>query len=193
MPVLKALALVALAIPLASAVPPPQAPAELVAVNFPLVHQVMCDRSRGTAFRVGPNEFMTVAHVAANYGCTINGAPFTIRTINWKLDAAEIDLPIRKLGAIEVSCDGFIPGKWYYAVGYAYGLPYQSMIAVYAVKNPHNSGMQIFKGRGTFIPGMSGGPVLDDQGRAVGTVNAYNADYGLSFSRAFKDTIVCQA
>jgi S1-C subfamily serine protease len=38
------------------------------------------------------------------------------------------------------------------------------------------------------IPGMSGGPVIDQTGAVVGTTNAYMPDTGISFSRDLRDT-----
>ena len=178
---------------LAFAVPvtPQEMPGETQVVDYPLVHQVRCTKVRGTAFRIGRTDFATAAHVAANYGCTVEDAPFTIISIEGRLDAARINVPIPKLGAIEISCEGFRPGEWYYSIGYANGEPRQLLVPVYAIANRHVSGMQLFIGKNTFIPGMSGGPVLDSLGRAVGIVNAYNAHYRISFSRAFKDTDLC--
>ena len=43
------------------------------------------------------------------------------------------------------------------------------------------------------IPGQSGGPMLSNAGAVVGTNNAYNPFYPVSFSRALKDTIICQS
>lgn len=168
-----------------SAAPPP--PTE---TNFPLVHQVVCAEGKGTAFRVGRNTFLSVAHVASLTGCTIDGAPFTA-TLDGPRDFAILDVPINRGGALKINCDGFTPGEWYFAIGFAKGLPVQALVTVLATYAKLPNGMRVLIGSPTFIPGMSGGPVLNSRGEVVGTVNAYNRIYPLSFSRALRDTEAC--
>ena len=186
------LALVPLA--MASVATSSDMPGETRIVDYPLVHRVMCEGGdiRGSAFRIAPTLFATAAHVAALDGCTLDGDPVSVAEINGILDSAVIQAGKPKGGAFPVSCAGFTPGHWYYAVGYAYGAPVQMMVPVYAVTRRHMSGMQIFKGPELFIGGMSGGPVMDSAGNAVGVVNARNVEAKISFSRAFKDTVLCR-
>ena len=185
MPVLKALALVALAMPLASA---SQTPARNY---YQQVHQVMCDRSRGTAVRISEDTYLSVHHVSVNKGCRINGE--MIRVVE---ESPELDFSIlhtsRTGRGMKISCEGIRPGSWVFAVGYANGWPIQRMTMHLATPHKSNSGFVVLLGHDTVIPGMSGGPVLNAKGEIVGMVNAYNRVFGMSFSRDLKDTSVCQ-
>jgi hypothetical protein len=53
-------------------------------------------------------------------------------------------------------------------------------------------GFYVLFGAETVIPGQSGGPLLNQAGEAVGTVNAFNPFLGISYSTPFKDTQICQ-
>jgi hypothetical protein len=163
-------------------------------VNYPLVHQVLCEDGslRGSAFRVGESEFITAAHVAANLGCTIDGEKIEIEAIKGETDFAEIRSGKAKGGKFDIDCGGFIPGHWYFAVGYAYGAPTQTLTPVYATARFHKSGLRALLGT-QFIRGMSGGVVFDEFGKAVGIVNALILGTDWSLSRELKDTPLCQS
>lgn len=180
-----------LALVLSSAATPQESPGASRFAAYPLIHQVKCAKVLGTAFRIGRTTFETAAHVASNVGCTIDGAPVSIASIDGQLDAATISAPIPSPDAAQIDCGGFKVGQWYWADGYANGLPLQLLMPVYAAAYHHASGLQILVGPELFIPGMSGGPVMDSSGRVVGIVNAYNREYRVSLSRALKDTNVC--
>jgi S1-C subfamily serine protease len=53
------------------------------------------------------------------------------------------------------------------------------------------TGKRVLIGEYNYIPGMSGGPVLDELGQVVGTVNAYIPGTPISLSREMRDTSVC--
>lgn len=159
--------------------------------QYPLVHQVVCDRAKGTAFRIGPTTFLSVAHVTSNTGCTIDGYYFTARN-DGESDFSILDVPSDKLGGFKINCDGFIPGEWYYAIGYAQGLPWQQTVTILATYVKIPNGMRLLLGSPTVIPGMSGGPVINSRGEVVGTVNMYTRGAPLSYSRALRDTEVCR-
>ena len=161
-------------------------------VHYPLVHQVMCDRVAGTAFRISKTHFFTASHVSSNSGCRIGGKAITVTQNAGDLDVAEISVPMPSDQAFKVNCGGFIPGHWYFAVGNARGEKRQTMVTVYATYAmwPRN-GERVLIGPETFIPGMSGGPVLDEQGEVVGVVNMLVNGTPISLSRELKETVLC--
>lgn len=170
--------------------PPPQ----MVFQNYPLVSRVDCGNVRGSAFRIGGNHWLSVAHVTSHKGCTINGEPITVTEQDGFNDFARLDTPTGAPNGFEIDCNGFIPGRWYWAIGYAHGLDFQTAVAIYATIYFHENGMRAFTdSENMVIPGQSGGPVIDPQTlKVVGTVNAYNPFYGVSFSRELKDTSLCK-
>jgi hypothetical protein len=187
---IKALALAGVAPLIVSASPaPPETYRQIV--HYPLVHQVLCLEGKGTAFRVGRTRFLSVAHVTTMHGCTIDGAPVIDNIEDRKSDSSEVDVPTPKLGGFKINCNGFRPGEWVWAVGYAYGLPIQTGIALYPTYLKAPDGKRILIGPYNVIPGMSGGPILNSNGEVVGLVNAYLPGTPLSFSRELKDTAAC--
>ena len=159
--------------------------------NYPMVHQVICAGGKGTAFRIGPTTLVTAEHVSAIGGCTVDGIPFTA-TPEKDLDVAILDYPLPRLGGMRINCEGFKPGRYYFAVGYAKGWPWQTMVVLYATYRKADNGQRMLLGSPTVIPGQSGGPVMDETGAVVGVVNAYSPFFPISFSRELKDTSLCK-
>lgn len=169
--------------------------------THPHVKQVICTfangmQGRGTAWRVSKGRFASVSHVTGRGGaCTLDG----------KLIAVEYDDPFGDFsiirveddveGGIPVNCSGYYHGYNYYSVGFARGAPWSVVITLRSNKllDPflYRPGWSLFSGIEHVIPGMSGGPILDRYGRAVGAVNAYNKQKGLSWSRPLQETPLC--
>ena len=168
--------------------------ADYIAFNqYPLIHQVSCREGSGTAFRVGPRHFYSVAHVTALHQCKVDGKPIKVTEQDGLHDFSQfdVDLPARK--HLGINCTGFIPGHWYWSVGYAFGAPFQTSIALYATAARDGNGRRVLLGQHTVIPGMSGGPIFDEVGRVVGLVNAYIPGSPISLSRELRDTDACGA
>lgn len=162
-------------------------------VQYPLIKRVLCDEGRGTAFRVGQNHWASVAHVTSMTNCEVEGQAIAITDQDGPHDFARFDTETGTPNGLKVNCDGFIPGRWYWAVGHAHGAPFQIEIALYATYRVSRDGKHELIGPYTVIPGMSGGPVLDEDGAVVGTVNSYVENTSTSFSRELKDTSICRA
>lgn len=165
-------------------------PVTRLADPYPQVRQVMCLASNraGSAFRVSRNLMVSAAHVTRNKGCTIDGQPFTVLASDGDADWSIIYLPGE--GGAKINCEGFKPGQWYYAVGYAHAVPWQTIVGLFSRFDHHVSGMALFSHMA--IPGQSGGAVFNLAGEIVGIVNARNEEYDISFSRALKDTPLCR-
>lgn len=177
----------ALAVVAATVAPEP----DIRVVIYPLVHKVSCDEGSGSAFRVGLNHWASVAHVTTMHNCTVEGQKIAVTEQNGSKDFSRFDTRLGISNGFRVNCAGFLPGHWYYAVGHAFGRDFQTLISVYATYAKSPNGQRVLIGPYDFIPGMSGGPVLDSAGSVVGTVNAYIPETPISLSRELKDTSIC--
>ena len=179
----------AIALALSSPASLPAAPQ--VFGDYPLVKKVQCDEGSGTAFRVGRTRFLSVDHVTKHTNCRIEGVQFWTQA-EPKLDFSVLDVPLPRGGAFKISCEGFVRGRHYWAIGHAYGGP-QRVIGLYSYGYRAANGMDILIGSPTVIPGMSGGIVMNSAGEAVGTVNMFSPFFPISLSRALKDTSLCNS
>jgi hypothetical protein len=176
------------------------------AYTHPHVVQVICETpvvtqqgvkirvGKGTAWRLSKGHFASVSHVTRSAGCRINGKPIHVAYDDpfgdFSLLLAEDDVE----GGIKYDCAGFTHGKAYFSLGYARGSQQSVSITLYANNLATNPLFlwQMFSGIETVIPGMSGGPILNDAGEVVGSVNAYNTEQGKSWGRSLKETILCR-
>lgn len=136
-------------------------------------------------FRIGPDRLITAAHVTSHGRCSIAGAPAETVREDGALDVAELRSVARRQ-FLELNCRGFRRGRWYRAIGYAGGelrvnLPWQA------------AGFGDAPGKAEFLgeayPGMSGGPVIDRDGRVTGvTLQRFPAR-----ARALASTWLCGA
>jgi hypothetical protein len=165
----------------------------IVFAHYPLVHRIDCLEGRGSAFRVGGVHWLSVAHVTALHACSIDDQPITVTEQDGKRDFSRLDAGIMPANGFKINCGGFIPGRWYFAVGFPWGGPIQVAIPIYATYAKSTAGLRVLIGEDAVIPGMSGGVVMNAAGEAVGTINAYVPGTGVSLSRELKDASVCGA
>lgn len=158
---------------------------------YPQVVRVDCGEFSGTAFRVGPQEMVSVNHVTSLPGCTIDGRPFTVNIHAGDFSIiTTVDEGSRWL---KIDCGGFVAGRKYQAIGYARGLDTITEVDLTATGRTIG-GFSILSGVFTVVPGQSGGAVIDAQsGAVVGTVNNYNSESGLSGSIALGSTALCRS
>lgn len=155
-------------------------------VLYPKIHQVICDEGKGSAFEVEGDRLVSVAHVTGLTGCKVEGTP-----IEAVQDEGKDFSVIKRAhgGGYKINCEGFHPGEYYFAVGYAYGWSWQTMILLRATANSIEGQHELI---GSVIPGMSGTIVANAGGEAVGTVNRYNIFYPLSYSQPLSETSLCR-
>ena len=185
----------ALVLAAALLIPSPVAPASLplVVVQPSSIQQVICFGkgyiSAGTAFRVGPQLELSVNHVTSEPNCYIDGKPINLAYKSPDRDFSELvadDGPY-----LTIDCGGFVKGKRYLAIGYARGLPNLYTVELTGTGQT-DSGESVLTGMVPVIPGMSGGPVIDEEtGRVVGTTNMENFEEGLSWSVPLSSTPLC--
>jgi serine protease Do len=144
---------------------------------------VSCEEGTGTAFRVSDGKYLTANHVAKLEGCKINDQPVRVITQDDTHDIAELSGP--KGGAIlPTLCSNFKAGHRYISVGYANGWEWQTAEPLVAAFS--RDGYRTFLGE--IIPGMSGGPVFDENGKVRGINNMRWP----ARSMALKDTFYCR-
>jgi hypothetical protein len=178
------------AIPLVSASPEQS---QLAFPAYPQVKRVDCFEGSGTAWRLNGAPWASVAHVTALHGCRIDGLRIAVTEQDGGNDFSRLDVGSSRLNGLKIDCHGFIAGEWYWSVGFAQGLPFQTAVAVYATYAKTPDGRRVLLGKYTFIPGMSGGPVMNAAGEVVGTVNAYVPGSNISISRELRQTSLCGA
>jgi hypothetical protein len=165
-------------------------------VNYPEIEFVDCLRGSGTAWRNGVGSFVSVNHVTSHVGCKIDGEPVKVTHASSEMDYSSLRTAIFGMG-LKINCEGFKDRTVYLAIGYAEGKPFQRAMFVQASDNLTKlapwKGFHALFGKERYIPGMSGGPVLNEAGEVVGLVNGFNTVLPISYSQALKDTPLCDS
>lgn len=139
--------------------------------------RVACQRPQGmitgTAFKVSEAGYITARHVIEGGNCVVAGQGVIVTSSDEPNDYATFIGPA-SAATIPVHCGGFTAGQLYVARGYAgggYANAYMPWLATPGFV-PGFGQFRVFIGE--VFGGMSGGPVIDGQGRAVGVVSKKN-------------------
>ena len=164
-------------------------------VQHPYVEKLTCLRGSGTGFKISDGRWVSVDHVTRIGGCSMDGKPITVTHSDPEGDFSTFTVEDDRVGGIEVNCGGFQDGQWYHGIGHGkgYEVPQAKAVRYNAFFTFIGSTRWGIFEANRFVPGMSGGVVLDQTGRAVGTVNAFGILERISFSRSLQRTIVCGA
>lgn len=155
----------------------------------------------GTGFLINDRTIITAQHVIKDaHACSIAGVDLVIDQENHLLDYATLSIQTRGLQSLPVRCEGFTRGKNYYAIGYARGTRFtmNRLVATHRFETTQTSdgldqGYNLRELRGTATPGMSGGPIIDEDGYVVGiTIAISTRGVNRVYSRELKDTHLCK-
>jgi hypothetical protein len=151
----------------------------------------------GTAFRV-ENGYATDEHVWEFGRCNIHDVRVKSNRMAPDVDFAMLRSD-SEAPALQVLCKPLDPGQTYTAIGYHEG----SVVTISITptgqvvrSNPSFSKGElnswVVTGSAQFQEGMSGGPVLDSEGRVVGLILGYNPRGNESYVRSVVDTPLCR-
>lgn len=141
-----------------------------------------CGAATGTAFKVSATGYLTALHVVKGRECYVAGQRVTVTSLDEPNDYATFIGPAS--GAmLPTDCGDFRPGRQYVARGYAGGGFINAFMPWLAAGSSHPAYRQFHTFIGTVFPGMSGGPVIDGEGRVVGVVSKMNPTMATTLSR----------
>jgi len=150
----------------------------------------------GTGFKLDDGKWVSVNHVTENLMCQIDGRPIRVTYADPIGDFSIFDVPgDTRRGGLHADCSGYHDRQWYHAQGHARGWPVITSVPILfsqlvtdAAQDEHGWAVLVYN---RVIPGQSGGPILNDRGEAVGTVNALGIYIEISYSKPLQDTPIC--
>lgn len=164
-------------------------PASPTAIPWDAIVLLSCGDYTGTAFHIGNGRYITADHVVSTVReCSAGKATLKVVGEDGDTDIAELSGPVID-AKFEIDCAGYKVGQQYLAVGYPLGQYRTEYPLIYSAfgRDP-DGGIGMFIGADV-IPGMSGGPVINEQFRVTGIINRRWP----SRSRALADTYLCGA
>lgn len=163
-------------------------------IKLDLVEQIICADRTGSGARIDGDLVLTAEHVIEGGPCTIGGALVEVVHVDRKADMAVLRTARRSFTRIALSCAPFREGRAYYAIGYAFGSDFvvQRLMGTKS-KTPEGRWQGQALLRGQVFHGMSGGPIVDENGGLVGIINAVSkSGVALSVSKPLAETYLCR-
>lgn len=169
------------------------------------IYMIVCGKMAGTGVMVGPHTMTTAAHVVNDQKyCTTtvsvgNGNVVTVQLMVTKVDPSNDFAMLKSAKTLpnrNVNCDGVSMDGSYTANGYPNGERYSSKEAKGADKyyNVLKGPNHVRAMEGKVIQGMSGGPVLDEDGDAVGyIIGVIKVKPHYSIIKEYRDLPMCSS
>lgn len=175
----------------------------LPAVPVKAIRKIRCTGGHGSGFVTGTDTLVTAYHVVANQKRCVDdetGEILTIVTYDANLDIAVLRFATTRHSQwLKINCRGYETGHTYYSFGFAgVGDSDLMMTRIRALEGFADSDARVAifhhmrELTGVIIPGMSGGPIIDDTGQVVGMNNLTSNAYRNGLSREMKDTYFCK-
>lgn len=185
----RAIELVVAAALLSAPALPPEAMPSPFFVNLALVSQPRCGNAVGSGSWIDSDTFLTAEHVTREGPCTLGGLPAAKVYENAELDVAVLKPALAIGERLPISCARPRRGDDYFAVGFALGRYF--VIQRYVGEGGRKGELVRFRGQG--FHGMSGGPVVDRDGRQIAVLTKIlNDGLPVMFARPLADTFLCK-
>lgn len=140
------------------------------------IYRIKCGKSFGTGVMISPTAMTTAAHVVGkSSSCTadINGSKVNFKVIRIEKthDFALLETKKHISAHRTVNCGGIVNGNDYSIAGYQYGetfgvVPAKPVDLYYDIEGSGPDNLRAMKG--TTYRGMSGGPVIQNDGKVAG-------------------------
>ena len=174
----------------------------LPSIPVKAIRKVRCGGGHGTGFVTGSDTLVTAYHVVAHQKRCVDdetGELLTVVTFDPALDIATLHFATTRHSQwLRINCNGFTTSGTYYSFGFA-GVGDSDLMMTrirplegYADSQTEPVFHHMRELTGVVIPGMSGGPIVDDTGQVVGMNNLTSNGYKNGLSRELKDTYFCQ-
>lgn len=163
------------AIPMALILAAPSTPIDYTYQHNPLaIVKVVCKGERGTgygtAFKVTENAYITANHVVEIGTCFVGGKKITVTSQDEATDYATFLGP-KSSAVIRVSCRTLYEREIFIARGFAGGGNHNMLLPWLATEIRIKGKEAYTYFIGDAFPGMSGAPVIDKKGYAIGVVS----------------------
>lgn len=159
---------------------------------------LQCNDGGGTAWIVDRNVIATAAHVVGDSSvCKIGDQYAYVVAKDAETDFALLTVELNAQQVrIKMSCRNPENGEMLYGVGFALGEHFivNPLIYRYGVRRLIVDGqdiMDVLKFSGAAYRGMSGGPVIDQNGNAIGVLVAVSTDNTEAYVRSFSSLKMC--
>ncbi len=130
------------------------------------------------------------AHHCLDPKLTANGYPVVVMLAHEEKGVAILRVPLLLRPVLRPNRSHLKQGHPAAAVGFAFSLGDVMSLPGY-ITHPsidvHDTGQRMLVTNACFIPGMSGGPIIDYSGRVIGLIESYHPDYCVGFSRPIDD------